>query len=73
MPMPALVVLLLNKEQEKGSPLTEAEVIDVRDCAECVMVPRDTAARIADERGYDDIDPERAWEAWNAVRPSLGL
>jgi len=37
------------------------------------MTPRDVVARIAEERGYDDIDPERAWEDWNAIRPSLGL
>ncbi|WP_421203803.1 hypothetical protein [Aeromonas enteropelogenes] len=26
-PIPALIVILLNKEREKGYPLTEAEVI----------------------------------------------
>jgi hypothetical protein len=26
-PIPALIIILLNKERDKGSPLTEAEVI----------------------------------------------
>ena len=71
MPMPALVAVLLNREQEKGSPLTEAEVLAIRDSAECTMVPRAMAPQIVEARGYDDIDPERAWEEWNAIRPSL--
>ncbi|WP_442680100.1 hypothetical protein ACSBM8_02510 [Sphingomonas sp. ASY06-1R] len=72
MPMPSLVALLLSKEQEKGSPLTEAEVIEIRDNAVCTMTPPDVVARIAEARGYDDIDPENAWEDWIAIRPSLG-
>ncbi len=72
-PIPALVVLLLRKEKEKGVALTEAEVCAVRDGAQCVMLTATEAARIADERGYPDLDPDRAWEQWNAIRPSLGL
>ena len=73
MPMPALVAVLMNRERAKGKPLTEAEVLAIRDSAECVMTPRDVAAQIASKRGYDDIDPEQAWETWNAIRPSIGL
>jgi hypothetical protein len=71
--MPALVSILLDRERAKGSPLTEAEVMALRDEAECVAVPRDVAARMAEQRGYDDIDLEKAWEGWLAIRPSLGL
>lgn len=73
MPMPALIAVLLNREREKGSPLTEAEVLAIRDSAESTMVPRDIVPQIVASRGYEDIDPEHAWEEWNAVRPSLGL
>jgi hypothetical protein len=73
MPVPALVALLLNREQSKGVPLTEAEVLEIRETAACVMVPHDVVARIAEERGYEDIRPDHVWEDWNAVRPSLGL
>ena len=30
-------------------------------------------ARVVERRGYDDIDPENAWEEWQAMRPSLAL
>ncbi len=73
MPMPALVAVLLNRERQKGAPLTEAEVFEIRETAECVMVPHDIVSYISHERGYEDIRPEHAWEDWNAVRPGLGL
>ena len=38
-PVPALVAVLLNKEKEKGSPLTEDEVINIRDGAACIAMP----------------------------------
>jgi hypothetical protein len=34
-------------------------------------MPESVAAEVTAKRGYDDIDPERAWEAWQAIRPSL--
>ena len=37
-PIPALVAILLNKEREKGSPLTEDEVLEIRDNAVCMML-----------------------------------
>lgn len=46
---------------------------EIRDSAECTMVPRDVVPEIVASRGYEDIDPERAWDGWNAIRPSLGL
>ena len=73
MPMPPLVAVLLNREREKGTPLTESEVIAIRDGAICIMTPRDVVAKIAEARGYYDIDPERAWEHWNEIRPNFGL
>ena len=72
-PVPSLVAILLHREQEKGAPLTEQEVLALRDGAPCIAMPHDVAAKVAEERGYDDIRPENAWEDWNAVRPSLGL
>lgn len=37
--IPALVVILLNREETKGSPLTREEVEEIRDKAVCVMLP----------------------------------
>jgi len=70
-PIPSLVATLLNREQAKGSPLTEAEVIEIRDSCASVAVPVDVAEKIDAERGYKDIDPERCWEQWQEARKSL--
>ncbi len=71
MPMPSLVALLLNRERAKGAPLTEAEVLAIRDRCECTMVPHEIVAKIVEARGYDDIRPEHVWEDWMVIRPSL--
>lgn len=63
-PMPALVVLLLRQEKDKGGPLTEAEVIEARDKAACVALPAPEAAAIAEARGYRDLDLENVWADW---------
>lgn len=70
-PMPSLVATLLNREQAKGSPLTEAEVIEIRDGCHSIAVPIEVPAKMDAERGYQDIDPEQCWEQWQEVRKSL--
>ena len=37
-PIPALIAILVNKEREKGSPLSESEVLEIRDNAVCMML-----------------------------------
>ena len=69
---PALVAILLNAEQAKGSPLTEAEVVAIRDSAQCIAMPASVAAEVEAQRGYPDIDPEAAWIEWQRVRTELG-
>ena len=69
--VPALVAVLLNAENEKESPLTESEVIEIRDSSNCIAMPIDVAGKVAEERGYVDIDPENAWEEWQTVRIEL--
>lgn len=70
-PVPALVAVLLNKETAKGSPLTESEVIEIRDNAACMMMPRSIILTIEQSRGYPDIDPENVWAEWLAARLEL--
>jgi hypothetical protein len=70
-PIPSLVSTLLNRERAKGSPLTEAEVIEIRDSCPSVAVPIDVVPKIDAGRGYKDIDPERCWEQWQEARKSL--
>jgi SAM-dependent methyltransferase len=66
--IPALAPLLLRAEQLKGSPLTEAEVLRIRDKATCVSMTREQARKIEEERGYADLDPEEAWAEWQQFR-----
>lgn len=70
-----LAMLLSAREREKGSPLTEAEVLAVRDGAACTSMPLSQA-----ERFYAALDaqipiprlhPERLWEQWQAVREQV--
>jgi hypothetical protein len=63
-PIPALVDILTIKEREKGEPLTEMEVNEIRDNAVCMMLPKSAAEKMTAARGYSDIDPEFAWEQW---------
>jgi hypothetical protein len=71
-----LVTLLAGRERQNGSPLTEAEVLEVRDTAACTQMTVSQA-----ERFYASLDaqipiprlnPERVWEQWQAVRDRVG-
>lgn len=66
--MPSLVALLDQAEQLTGAPLTENQVIRVRDAALVVVTQPDPAAAVEQERGYADVDPTRPWESWQALR-----
>lgn len=68
--VPALVAVLLRAESDKGGPLTQEEVEAIRDNANVVVMPHFAAEEVARARGYDDINPERAWEEWQSVRRS---
>ncbi len=70
-PVPSLVASLLALEKEKGSPLTESEVLEATDKAPSIAMPAHALAAVAEDRGYDDIDPENAWVEWQTIRPSL--
>ena len=67
-PIPALGVLLLNLEKQKGSPLSEQEVLQARDKAVCMMLPLSKKHLMDEKRGYQDINPENAWFEWQAFR-----
>ena len=69
--IPSLVSVLLSREKAKGSPLTEAEVLEIRDQGVCMMLRLSEAAKLVKSRGYDDIDPEECWEEWQRVRKDL--
>jgi len=67
-PVPSLVATLLNREREKGAPLTQVEVIEIRDNCPCTAMTSEQLKRVEDRRGYLDIDPELAWEHWQEAR-----
>lgn len=69
--IPALVTLLYKAEREKGSALTEAEVLAIRDSASCIALPYSLAAKSEADRGYPDIVAERCWQEWQATRVQL--
>ena len=70
-PIPALVAILVNKEREKGSPLTESEVLEIRDNAVCMMLPISAKDKMEESRGYPDLSPEYVWEQWQEARIDL--
>jgi len=70
-PVPSLVATLLNREQAKGAPLTEEEVIAIRDSAPSIAMTREEAAYLDEKRGYLDIDPENCWPEWQRARLEL--
>lgn len=66
--VPALVTVLLNAETTKGTPLTEAEVLEIRDSAACIAVPVEVALSMENERGYRDLVAEDCWAQWQQYR-----
>jgi len=70
-PVPALVALLLAKEKEKARPLTQEEVAEIVNNAECIAMPQHVRKKVDEARGYDDIDPEQAWVQWQQARQDL--
>ena len=70
--VPALSAVLIAAEDKKGHPLDEAEALDIRDSANCIMMEQSDAAKLAESRGYLDIDPENCWYDWQMLRRELG-
>lgn len=70
--VPPLSTVLIAAEDKKGQPLDEAEVLDIRDSATCIMMEQSDAAKMAESRGYSDIDPENCWYDWQMLRRELG-
>jgi len=69
--VPALVAVLTAAEAKKGTPLTEAEVCEIRDAATCIALPFSTALAMETERGYPDIVAEDCWSERQRLRASV--
>lgn len=66
--IPALRVILTALEEQRGKPLTRAEVEATRDAAACIALPPREADALERSRGYADLELELAWEQWQLVR-----
>lgn len=66
--VPALIVVLIDKEQQAGRELTREEVESIRDGATAIRLPHEAAEDMIRERGYRDIDPENVWREWQAYK-----
>lgn len=71
--IPTLVSVLQSMETNKGSALTHQEVVQIRDKAACVMMKLSDAQKLAESRGYADIDPDFCWQQWEAFRAEREL
>lgn len=69
--VPPLITLLAQAEIDTGSPLTEKDVLRIRDHGVCIMLSKEEALKLAEARGYPDINPDRVWEEWQDVRQRL--
>jgi hypothetical protein len=70
-----LYMLLAGAEKQKGRPLTQDEVLAVRDSAVHIMMPPEQAKKF-----YESLDsqvrvyrmnPDRVWEEWQEIRDKL--
>jgi hypothetical protein len=62
--IPSLLATLKNREEAKGAPLTEAEVLTIRDKAPVVTATPEQFKHVEEARGYKDLDAENVWRAW---------
>jgi hypothetical protein len=70
--IPSLAALLARAEELKGSPLTEEQVIRIRDASQVIVSPPQPTAAVEQRREYADVDPANPWESWQAIRGAAG-
>ena len=70
-----LMMLLAGAERQKGSPLTEAEVLHVRDTAVCVQMTQSQANKFYEsldsQMPIPRLNPDSIWDEWQAVRDKI--
>jgi hypothetical protein len=69
--IPSLASVFMRHELDEGRPLTENEVIAIRQGSIAVELSRSEALRLEDRRGYKDVDPARCWETWRNLRNKM--
>jgi len=66
--VPSLGALLTRAQQLSDAPLTEQQVLRIRDRSNVVAVHHDVARRTEEQRGYVDIDAADAWRDWSRLQ-----
>lgn len=66
--MPSLAALLDGAEDLKRGPLTEAQVLLIRNEARVVVTPADVALIVEQNRGYTEVDPASPYQSWQTLR-----
>jgi len=66
--IPSLGETLEHAEKSKGAPLTEDEIVSIRDTAPCITMEREDAIKGTKGRGFIDVDPENCWPDWHRFR-----
>lgn len=69
-PVPSLIATLLAAQDKRRTPLTEEDVLRIRDAAPAIAMPMFAFEEVTHARGYRDIDPDNAWEEWQAYLES---
>jgi len=69
--IPSLAAILTRAEEQKDSPLTEAEVLNIRDQAPAGIFPNDVILKMNQSRQYEDINPASCWNEWLELRSQL--
>jgi hypothetical protein len=72
-----LAMLLAGRERQKGSPLTETEVLEVRDSTLCTPMPISKAEtyyrEIYSKSPIPWLEPSNLWSEWQAIRDKIQL
>jgi len=66
--MPSLAAILTATEDKEGRPLTEKEVLSIRDRAPAMVAPHDVIQKMNESRKYQDINPKSVWADWQELR-----
>lgn len=69
---PSLRSILYRATEAKGAPLSKSEVERILAQVPAIAVTKEQAAALADARGYEDIDPTRAYENWAELQDDDG-
>ena len=69
--VPPLASVLALAENKKGAALGAAEVESIRDKSACIMMESAEAEKMAQARGFVDVNPKNCWADWHRLRAQM--